>query len=187
MRTGSSPSIRFSAQSDRTWTAILTSPARTASLGRAIGQHLQGNEVVLLIGELGAGKTLLVRGVAEGNLIAPESVSSPTFTLIQEYRGKHGLIHADLYRLESAEAITDLGLDELFDGTRVVIIEWADRLPPTQLPADCLTVHLHHRGRQSRLAELTAAGPVSLGLCHRMLRDFRCVARKTPHPSGKAS
>ena len=101
----------------------------TADVGRQLASSLQPGSVLLLIGDLGAGKTALVRGLAEGLGVQPEDVSSPTFTLIQEYRGgRLPLLHVDLYRLSDSREIDELGLDELGqDG--VLAIEWAEKLP----------------------------------------------------------
>ena len=170
MRTNSSPAIRFSSPSLHTWTAILSSSAHTHSLGNVIGHHLQGGEVILLTGDLGAGKTTLIRGIAEGCGIPPDHVSSPTFTIIQEYQGTQHLIHADLYRLEHPEEILSLGLSEIFDHDRVVLIEWADRLPLEQLPPDRLMIHLTHRSRHSRGISLSTTGEGSSQLCLRTIQ-----------------
>ena len=102
------------------------SEAATSSAGEALGRSLQPGDVVLLHGGLGAGKTAFVRGLATGVGAPPDEVSSPTFTLIQEYEGRIVLYHVDLYRLNSREA-DDLGLDELTSGSGVVAIEWAER------------------------------------------------------------
>ena len=105
------------------------SESETAAVGRDLAQTLGPGAVVLLVGDLGAGKTAFVRGLAEGLGVAPDAVSSPTFTLIQEYRGgRLSLLHVDLYRLDDEREIEELGLQELgSDG--VVAIEWADKLP----------------------------------------------------------
>jgi tRNA threonylcarbamoyladenosine biosynthesis protein TsaE len=112
-------------------TTMLTthSERETAEAGRDLAATLSVGDVVLLYGELGAGKTAFVRGLAEGLGVAPGDVSSPTFTLVQEYRGgRVPLFHVDLYRLNDPREIDDLGLDEM--GTEgVLAIEWADRLP----------------------------------------------------------
>ena len=101
----------------------------TAALGRDLASRLARGSVVLLSGELGAGKTAFVRGLAEGLGIDPSDVSSPTFTLIQEYRGgRLPLYHVDLYRLKSIE-VEDLGLDDERMGEGITAIEWPDRLP----------------------------------------------------------
>ncbi len=106
---------------------VTRSEAETAALGARLGQTLKPGAVVHLLGDLGAGKTAFVRGLASGLGLDPEEVSSPTFTLIQEYRGPVTLFHVDLYRLAGAE-VPDLELDALAaDG--IVAIEWADRLP----------------------------------------------------------
>lgn len=104
------------------------SEAETVRLGRELAARLAPGAVVLLFGQLGAGKTAFVRGLAEGLGASPDEVTSPTFTLIQEYAGPTTLFHVDLYRLTPAET-DDLGLDELMAGDGVVAIEWADRLP----------------------------------------------------------
>jgi tRNA threonylcarbamoyladenosine biosynthesis protein TsaE len=107
------------------------SETETAAVGRELAGDLQSGAVVLLSGDLGAGKTAFVRGLAEGLGIDPGEVSSPTFTLIQEYAGgRLPLYHVDLYRLRSIE-VDDLGLDELTLSGGVTAIEWPDRLPHT--------------------------------------------------------
>jgi tRNA threonylcarbamoyladenosine biosynthesis protein TsaE len=110
-------------------TVITQSEAETATAARSLAARLQAGDVVLLFGDLGAGKTAFVKGLAAGLGAAEEEVSSPTFTLIQEYRsGRLTLFHVDLYRLNDAREIDDLGLDEIaLDG--VLAIEWAEKLP----------------------------------------------------------
>jgi len=104
---------------------------QTVAAARRFAERLPPGALVLLTGDLGAGKTAFVRGLAAGLGIDPDDVSSPTFTLIQEYAGARVLRHVDLYRLQGAEA-DDLGLDELNEDGAVVAIEWAERLsaPP---------------------------------------------------------
>ncbi len=107
---------------------ISTSEEETAATARALANDLRAGDVLLLSGTLGAGKTAFVRGLAEGLGIDPLEVSSPTFTLVHEYRGgRLTLYHVDLYRLERA-ATDDLGLDELGVRDGVLAIEWPDRL-----------------------------------------------------------
>ncbi len=100
----------------------------TFALGEKLAASLQPGTFVLLYGDLGAGKTAFVRGMAAGLGANPDEVSSPTFVLIQHYKGRMPLVHVDLYRLESRAAVDDLGLEELVSGA-VVAIEWAERLP----------------------------------------------------------
>lgn len=110
-----------------TLTITTTSEADTARAARGLGQQLRANDVLLLTGDLGAGKTAFVKGLAEGLGINPADVSSPTFTLMHEYRGgRLTLYHIDLYRLSPRE-VDDLGLDELLDAGGVVAVEWPDR------------------------------------------------------------
>jgi tRNA threonylcarbamoyladenosine biosynthesis protein TsaE len=109
-------------------TITTNSETETADAGRRLGIDLAPGRMVLLFGDLGAGKTAFVRGLAEGLGANPDDVSSPTFTLIQEYPGRVMLYHVDLYRVSPAE-VDDLGLDQLGDGLGVVAVEWGERLP----------------------------------------------------------
>jgi tRNA threonylcarbamoyladenosine biosynthesis protein TsaE len=122
--------------------------AETTDVGRRLAQTLTAGSVVLLVGDLGAGKTALVRGLAEGLGVAPEEVSSPTFTLMQEYRGgRVPIIHVDLYRLNDPREIDDLGLEELGLDS-VLAIEWAEKLPRPF--ADAVTVTIEHEAGDTR-------------------------------------
>ncbi len=141
------------------WRIVLRSPKHTHRLGRCLGALLQGGEVLALFGELGAGKTSLVKGIADGLLAEPTEVSSPTFTLIHEYQGRLPLVHTDLYRLTSAQ-LENTGLNDYVDGHTVTAIEWADRWG-AGLPSDRLDVHLSHRPPATRCAILTARGPAA--------------------------
>jgi tRNA threonylcarbamoyladenosine biosynthesis protein TsaE len=110
------------------------SESETAAAGRELAAILGAGDVVLLYGDLGAGKTAFVKGLAEGLGVSRDEVTSPTFTLVQEYRGgRLTLFHVDLYRLDDPREIDDLGLDEIADGG-VLAIEWAEKLPPSHLP-----------------------------------------------------
>jgi len=130
--------------------ATSRSETDTASIGRALAQDLRANDVVLLTGDLGAGKTAFVKGLAEGLGIDPLEVSSPTFTLIQEYRGgRLTLYHIDLYRL-SAPEVDDLGLDDLISEGGVVAVEWPDRW---SRPAD-EAVHVTIRATGDSMREI---------------------------------
>lgn len=104
------------------------SAAETIEAGRRLAAELNG--VVLLIGELGAGKTTLAKGIAEGlGAAREEEVSSPTFTLIHEYGDPPRVYHVDLYRLDSEREVESLGLDDLFSTDRLILIEWGERFP----------------------------------------------------------
>lgn len=108
---------------------ITQSESETVAAGRNLAATLQSGDVVLLSGALGAGKTAFVRGIAEGLGADPSNVSSPTFTLIQEYHGRRWtLYHVDLYRLEPRE-VDDLGLDEILAQDAITALEWPERLP----------------------------------------------------------
>ena len=125
-----------------------TSETETSQAGEALGRDLVAGDVVLLYGDLGAGKTAFVRGMARGVGANPDEVSSPTFTLVQEYTGSSAtLYHVDLYRLEPAE-IDDLGLEDLVAGDGIVAIEWADRWKGR--PDDAIDVRIDDAGEDQR-------------------------------------
>ena len=112
------------------------SEEETIALGEKLARELPARAAVLLIGNLGAGKTTLAKGIVKGlGVAAPEEVSSPTFTLIHEYGAPPKVYHVDLYRLDRAGEAARLGLDELFDRDAMVMIEWGERFPELMPPA----------------------------------------------------
>ena len=128
------------------------SEEETSAAGERLAARLRAGDVVLLFGDLGAGKTAFVRGIARGLGAPADEVSSPTFTLIQEYQGEAlTLHHVDLYRLEPIE-IADLGLDELISSGAIVAVEWADRWPDR--PTDAVEVGLTPAGERERIIEI---------------------------------
>lgn len=139
------------------WMFHSRSVVETERLGGLIGRLVKGGEVIALYGELGTGKTALVRGIAAGLGAHSRAVSSPTFVLIHEYQGRIKLAHADLYRLEGSTELYQLGLQDYFDGHTVVAIEWADRAN-VELPPDRLEIHLTHQNRRSRTIRMSATG-----------------------------
>lgn len=139
----------------------MTSAQETINFGEQLGQHLTGGDVLALTGDLGAGKTVLTCGIALGLGIPMDQVSSPTFTLIQEYSGTIPLIHVDLYRLEGPSDISTLGLEEYFTPHTIVLIEWAERFPQI-FPADHITIFLEYgEAEDIRLLTLSGSGPRS--------------------------
>ena len=125
----------------------------TAAVGRELARSLAAGDVVLLHGDLGAGKTALVRGLAEGLGVPADDVSSPTFTLVQVYRGgRLPLFHVDLYRLNDPREIDDLGLDEIAEDG-VLAIEWAERHP--RPPRNAVRVRIEHVGETERRIVIT--------------------------------
>ena len=136
----------------------LTSPAKTRALGRRIGAALEPGDFVALTGDLGAGKTVLVKAMAEGAEV-PEPATSPTFALVNVYQGRVKLQHLDLYRVEKAsEELFALGFDDLLAEEAATVVEWAERAGAA-LPADRLDISLEHAGSTKRRARLTATGP----------------------------
>jgi tRNA threonylcarbamoyladenosine biosynthesis protein TsaE len=140
------------------FTLDLPDLAATMTFGRRLGELLLPGAVVALVGPLGAGKTHLVRAVAEGLGVADSRVvSSPTFVLIQEYRGRLPIYHFDAYRLRSEAEFFDLGVHEYFEGKGVSLVEWADRVPAC-LPPEHLRIALAVTGETSRRAEIEGRG-----------------------------
>lgn len=115
-------------------------PSETRAVAGTIARALRPGDVVALTGELGAGKTCFVQGAASSLGVA-ERVTSPSFVLRREYRGRIPMIHLDIYRLETLAEVVDLGFEEIFDPDRVTFIEWGDAMSPL-LPADYLEVEL---------------------------------------------
>jgi tRNA threonylcarbamoyladenosine biosynthesis protein TsaE len=130
------------------------SEEETIVLGQQLARELPRSGVVLLIGNLGAGKTTLAKGIAVGRGAAsPDEVSSPTFTLIHEYAPD--LYHIDLYRLDEPRQVATLGLEDLFDQDALILIEWGERFPQL-MPAARTEIRLRRTGDETREIEVTS-------------------------------
>jgi tRNA threonylcarbamoyladenosine biosynthesis protein TsaE len=142
----------------------------TQKLGQKIGTLIKQPLIIALRGDLGSGKTAFVQGLAKG-LEVPDGyyITSPTFTLINEYPGRMSLVHVDLYRLESIDDLEDLGLDELLYGQAVIAIEWAEKLTGRQ-PAEQLLVTMEIIDDECRKLTLDATGHDEMNLI-RALED----------------
>jgi tRNA threonylcarbamoyladenosine biosynthesis protein TsaE len=127
---------------------ITRSPSQTRWLGERLGRLVEKGDVILLQGDLGAGKTALTQGLAKA-LGVTGYVSSPTFTLVNEYDGRLPVYHIDLYRIEQTSEAVDLGLEEYLYGRGVSIIEWPERAPEVW-PEEHLLVRISDRGGNSR-------------------------------------
>lgn len=160
---------------------ILSSPRETDSFGKTIGTVLRGGDVLALVGELGAGKTALTRGIVAGLGGSASDVTSPTFILMHEYQGRFPLIHLDLYRLQRSSEAEAIGLTACFSDETVTVIEWADRFPDL-LPTDRLNVQLIHRTRTTRTARLEARGPMARSLLLRIKNAFHASRSRGRSP-----
>jgi tRNA threonylcarbamoyladenosine biosynthesis protein TsaE len=134
------------------------SEEETIALGERLARTLPPGATVLLIGDLGAGKTTLAKGIVQGlGAATADEVSSPTFTLIHEYGSPAAVYHVDLYRLESARDAATLGLDELFDSPALVIVEWGERFPEL-MPRDRIEIRLRALGDDQREIDVMGGG-----------------------------
>ena len=138
------------------------SEEETIALGERLARELPPKQVVLLIGQLGAGKTTLAKGIVKGLGAAdPDEVSSPTFTLIHEYGSPGRVYHIDLYRLDQPREVATLGLEELFERTAIVLIEWGERFPQF-LPSERTEIRIRAAGGTDRDIQVTTiAAPVA--------------------------
>lgn len=127
---------------------VSTSPEETEAAGERLGRTLGTGDVVALVGELGAGKTCFIQGLVRG-LGVTTRATSPTFVLINQYRGRVPVYHVDAYRTESLAELQDLGLPELFAGDGVTVVEWADKLLPL-LPPGTIEVTIAGLGDEPR-------------------------------------
>ena len=140
------------------WSVVSRSPRQTRSWGVRLGKLLKGSEIIGLIGELGTGKTCLVRGVADGLDVDRKAwIRSPTFTLINEYQGRVPVYHVDLYRIESRDEMEGLNLREYFYSDGVSLVEWFEHLPGGEVE-EYLEVKLEYTDRDKRRLTFTPHG-----------------------------
>ncbi len=160
----------MSISSRQTLSVITRNPQRTVELGRRLGRLLKKGDVVALVGELGAGKTTLVKGIALGCGVRDASeVTSPTFILMSEHKGRLPFYHFDAYRLHGADELTVLGSHEYFEGTGVCAVEWAERVEDA-LPADRVDVRAWHVNSKRRRFDFSSTGPGSAKIIARLRR-----------------
>lgn len=135
------------------------SPAATVALGKSIAGYLDAGGVIALTGELGCGKTLLTRGICEGLGVPARAINSPTFVLVNEYRGRLPVFHLDLYRLDNEADVVDLGITDYFTraGAGLMIIEWAEKIP-SLLPEDRLLVEFTRLSARKRNIRISTSG-----------------------------
>jgi tRNA threonylcarbamoyladenosine biosynthesis protein TsaE len=150
-------SVHWTAKNPATVVCLSNSEADTDEVGAQIARLLAAGDVVALVGDLGAGKTRFVKAVASALGVPADDVSSPTFTLIQEYAGRIPIRHCDTYRLRDVDEFVELGLDELFSLDGIAMVEWSDRVED-YLPLDRLVVRIEIESPTVRRFEVSATG-----------------------------
>ena len=147
------------------------SAAATRALGRRLGALLRPGDVVALEGDLGAGKTELVRGACAGARVSPGEVSSPSFAIVATYRGRLPVHHADLYRIADEDELYGTGFGDLVGGEGALLVEWADRIPGA-LPAERLVIRLAHHpaDASTRRIEVEGVGERGAALARALFR-----------------
>ena len=162
------PNFQFSIFNFQTTTR---SAEETQNLGQKLGKNIQPGTVLALYGDLGSGKTVFVQGLGAG-LNVPEDyyITSPTYTLINEYPGRIKLLHVDLYRIDNPGEMEDTGLDDVFGNNAVAAVEWADRLGD-DLPKDHIKIQFEIHGTESRKIKFSAYGQRGVNLLKIIEKD----------------
>jgi tRNA threonylcarbamoyladenosine biosynthesis protein TsaE len=160
------------------------SAVATRAVGAAIASCLAPGDVVVLSGDLGSGKTTLAQGIAAA-LGVGEPVVSPTFAIVREYEGRVPIAHVDVYRLDRVQELHDLGLEEIFDGSRVVLVEWGELVAPV-LPGDRVVVRLRPGAADEdddvRVIDVAAEGSARSGALE---AQFASALARVDHPDLK--
>lgn len=145
-----------------------SSPEQTRHIGAMLGRVCAPNDVIALCGPLGAGKTELVKGIATGlDVPDPDQITSPTFVLVQRYKGRLTIWHVDAYRLDGPGELWGIGFDDMCESGDIVVVEWADRAGEA-IPEDALWVQLKPSGPESRQLSFAAMGSGSAQLIQRL-------------------
>jgi tRNA threonylcarbamoyladenosine biosynthesis protein TsaE len=147
-------------------------PEETKALGTHLAKYLKRGNILCLFGELGSGKTTLIKGLAEGLNIDENKVNSPTFVLLNVHQGRLPLFHFDLYRLEDIQGIGSIGYEEFLYDDGISVIEWADRLG-TFLPDEYLKIELMHKDLDERVITLSAKGQPYQSIVEKMIAITR--------------
>ncbi len=142
----------------KTMQILSDSVQKTLSIGKLIAGNLNKGDIVCLFGDLGSGKTILTKGISSGLGVDKDKVTSPTFVILRQYKGKLPVYHFDLYRLDLPEDMLDLGYEEYLFDEGVSVIEWADKLG-NLLPREALKIKLLVAGENKRKLEICAEGP----------------------------
>ncbi|MBI5043070.1 MAG: tRNA (adenosine(37)-N6)-threonylcarbamoyltransferase complex ATPase subunit type 1 TsaE [Nitrospirae bacterium] len=142
---------------DFDYTITTNGPDETKKLGERLGRLLKEGDIICLHGELGAGKTSFTQGIAKGMDVAKAFITSPTFVIVNEYKGRLALYHIDLYRLNNIAEIEDIGLSEYLKGEAVTVIEWAEKAEGL-LSEERLSVYLENSGGDKRSFTFKATG-----------------------------
>ena len=154
----------------RSITVHTVSADETIKLGQRLGGALRQGDMIALLGELGSGKTYFTKGIALGLGISPDTIiTSPSFSLVNEYEGRHAFFHMDGYRLESQSDFVSTGLDEYMYGDGVTVLEWADRWPEI-LPEWHVAVEIFIEGPQSRKITFSGRHSRALAVLDEMIK-----------------
>ena len=154
---------------------VADSLEKTNFLGRELAFLVLPGDLIALSGELGAGKTTFVKALAASLGIAEDDVSSPSYTLLNEYAGQIPMYHFDLYRLEGADDVDDLGFDEYMEGDGLAVVEWAD-VAPQILPSEYLEIKIMISGEESRDLELKGIGERYVKIVERLRGSLQGTA-----------
>lgn len=153
------------------------SAAQTRKLGQCLGSGIHQVTVIALTGDLGSGKTVFVQGLAKGLDVSEKYyITSPTFTLINEYPGRHCLFHVDLYRIEHPSELEEIGLEEILKEDAVIAIEWAEKLPGEAL-SDHLELRFNIIGANARRLDVFAYGQPAVNLLKTLERQLDDVIK----------
>ncbi len=128
---------------------LSTSTYATLKFGKQLARLLKPKDIICLLGDLGCGKTVLTKGIAQGLGFGKDAVSSPTFTFLNVYEGKKDLYHFDLYRIESDRELAGIGVEDFLYGQGICVVEWADKLGAF-MPKECLKIVITHKAGEKR-------------------------------------
>jgi tRNA threonylcarbamoyladenosine biosynthesis protein TsaE len=164
------------------------SAATTRRLGERLGRLVRPGDVVALVGDLGAGKTQLVRGACAGARVPASEVSSPSFAIVATYRGRIPVHHADLYRIADEDELYGTGFGDLVGGEGALLVEWADRIPGA-LPAERLTIRLAHdeKAPSVRHVELEGVGVRHADLARKLAAKRRQASGVSPRAKSRTA